>query len=209
MYQEFATILAAIITGAATITTAWVAHRLVRKAISIKRNPIVDDNAQSANVYAALQYLMDEMGSDRAYVLEFHNGGHYYSGRGQQKFSCTHEIAVEGISRECNNSQNHRVSNYHTYISELIEKNCFCFERVEEASDKAFGAVLSGAGVKSIYNVPIKTLNGKIIGILGVDYVKGYVKNKTMGFESMRDNFPEKSKSLMEGQARVVAGYLI
>ena len=209
MYQEFATILAAIITGAATITTAWLAHKLVRKAIGTKRNPIVDDTAQSANVYAALQYLMQEMGADRAYVLEFHNGGHYYSGRGQQKFSCTHEIASEGISRECNNSQNHRVSNYHTYISELIEKNSFCFKKVEDASDKALGAVLSGAGVKSIYNVPIKTLNGKIIGILGVDYVKGYVKNKTMGFEATRNNFHESSQQLMESQARVIAGYLI
>ena len=210
MYQEFATILGAIITGAATITSVWFAHSYVKRTLNTHRNPVADDAAQSANVYTALQHTLAEMGGDRAYVLEFHNGGHYYSGRGQQNFSCTHEIAVEGITRECDSSQDHRVSNYHTYISELIELKKFAYSNIEDATDKAFASVLSGAGVKSIYNVPIKTLNGKIIGILGVDYVRSPVQNNVIGFDSAKsEGFSDKAADLMKSQARVIAGYLI
>ena len=114
--MEVTTIIASIITALATIASVLIGKKCMnRKPVC----PVSEDTAHSANVYTALAYTMEEMGADRAYVLEFHNGGHYYSGRGQQKFSCTHEIAEEGISKECDQSQEHRVSNYHNYITIL------------------------------------------------------------------------------------------
>ena len=145
---------------AATLLSVWLGRKYLKK--KPPSDPVVEDTAQSANVYTALQYTMDETGADRTYVLEFHNGGKYFSGRGQQKFSCTHEIASRGISRECNNSQEHRVSNYHSYISELIEKEKFAYTNIEDMEDHAFSTLLNYAGVKSVFNVPIKTLNGQL-----------------------------------------------
>lgn len=194
-----ATIIAAIITAIGTLLSVWLGRMWVNK--KVKCDPVVKDTAQSANVYTALSYTIEEMKADRAYVLEFHNGGHYYSGRGQQKFSCTHEMANEGISRECNNSQEHRVSNYHSYIRELIEKSKFEYSNVNDIEDSAFISLLNRSGVKAIINVPIKTLNGKIIGILGVDYVKSTKKGK--------DKFNEKTFQFMKSQARIIAGYLV
>ena len=193
--MEITTIVAAFITALATIASVLIG----RKCITRKQLCLVsEDTAQSANVYTALAYTMEEMGADRAYVLEFHNGGHYYSGRGQQKFSCTHEIAEEGISKECDHSQEHRVSNYHNYITELINKKEFKYLNINDASDSSFLSLLKRSGVQSIYNVPIKTLNGKIIGILGVDFVK-----KNM------NNFSEKQAKLIDRQAKIIAGYLV
>ena len=60
--------------------------------------------------------------------------------------------------------------------------------------------MISRKGIQSIFNVPIKTLDGKIIGILGVDYVKG---------EIGEENSTEEGFAFMRRQARVVAGYLI
>ena len=176
--ELWVTIIGSLITGAATLASVWLARHYVRK----KRNPVVDDTAHSANVYTALKYTLGEMRADRAYVLEFHNGGHYYSGRGQQKYSCTHETVSEGISHECDISQEHRVSNHHTYISELVEKEKFAYIDISELADHAFLHLLKRSGVKSIYNVPIKTLNGKIIGILGVDFVKSQATKNRLGF---------------------------
>ena len=122
--DPWATIIGSLITGAATVVSVLVGRYYIKKG---RVDPVVEDTAQSANVYTALQYAMEATDADRVYVLQFHNGGNYYSGRGQQKFSCTHEIASEGISRECNNSQEHRVSNYHTYISELINNGKFSY----------------------------------------------------------------------------------
>ena len=35
-----------------------------------------------------------------------------------------------------------------------------------------FRELLAKKGVKSVYNFPIKNLQGKVVGIFGVDYVK-------------------------------------
>ena len=202
------TIVAAIISTVGTVLSVWLGHRYMKKK---KVDPVVEDVAQSANVYTALKYTMEEMGADRAYVLQFHNGGHYYSGRGQQKFSCTHEITAQGVTRECNNSQEHRVSQYHGYISELIQKEHFAYTHISEMEDHAFCHLLQATGVKSIYNVPIKTLNGKIIGILGLDYVKAQANKNKIGFAvGGRDKaFNEDTYKFMRAQGRIMAGYLL
>ena len=194
--EQWANLLGALITASATLFSVWLGHRYYKRR---RRDPVVDENAQNSNVYAALEFTMDKMRADRAYVLEFHNGGHYYSGRGQQKFSSTHEITRKGITHECTNSQEHRVSNFHSYITELIEKKKFTYLDLDKIRDHAFAGLLENAGVLSICNVPIKTLNGKIIGILGVDYVRAKPAGCLDGEEY----------STMRTQARVIAGYLV
>jgi len=194
--EQWTDLLGALITASATLFSVWLGHRFYKRR---RRDPVVDENTQASNVYAALEFTMDEMGADRAYVLEFHNGGHYYSGRGQQKFSCTHETTRKGITHECTNSQEHRVSNFHSYITELIENKKFAYLEMNEVPDHAFAGLLENAGVLSIFNVPIKTLNGKIIGILGVDYVRNRPSS----------GFSDEQANIMRGQSRVIAGYLV
>jgi len=106
----------------------------------------------------------------------------------------------EGISSECELSQNHRVSNYHHYINKMIREGAYFFQDVEEIEEQTFYQMIHRKGIKSIYNVPIKTLSGKIVGILGVDYVKG----KMPKAEDLN-----KTNTFMRRQARTIAGYLI
>lgn len=193
--MDYSVIISSVITAFATLISVWMSKKLMQKG----KDPVVEDTVKSTNVYTALDYTMNEMGGDRAYVLEFHNGSHYYSGRGQKKFSCTHEIVQEGISHQCNSSQEYRVSNYHGYITELVEKEYFSYRDCSDILDKNFQSVLMRSGTQSIFNVPIKTLNGKIIGILGVDYVKSKKPVK----KSTDTDF-----DFMEHQARIIAGYL-
>lgn len=188
-------IIASLISAAATFCSVLIGKKcLLKKSFC----PIKNDTERSANVYKALQYTMHTLEADRAYILEFHNGGHYYSGRGQQKFSCTHEIAAEGITRECIKSQEHRVSNYFNYINELISSKDFKYEDITKVKDSSFLTLLNRSGVQSIYNVPIKTLDGKIIGILGVDFVK----------EPMIQ-FTKQDTDFIKKQSKIIAGYLI
>ena len=201
-------VFASILSCVATLGAVFLRHKLVDK----KCDTIEVETKHNENVYTALNYTLEEMEGDRAYVLEFHNGIKYFSGRGQQKFSCSYEIVQEGISAECHNSQDHRVSNYHTYISELVEKENFQYTNIHDMEDHVFGGLLTQKGVKSIYNVPIKTLNGKIIGILGVDYVKARATKNIMGFgkgEKEGSKFDEETLQFMKRQARVIAGYLL
>tara|TARA_X000001036_G_scaffold300940_2_gene280035 strand:- start:11779 stop:12372 length:594 start_codon:yes stop_codon:yes gene_type:complete len=197
MIGDLMPVIAAVITALATLASVLLGQKFMRRK---EKDCIVRETAQNANVYAALQYLMEEMKGDRAYIMEFHNGDVYFSGRGQQKFSCTHEVVEEGISAECEFSQNHRVSNYHHYINQMINDGRYFFEDAAEVSDRTFHQMINKKGIKSIYNVPIKTLSGKIVGILGVDYVKGQIpKNDEIN----------NTHSFMKRQARTIAGYLI
>jgi predicted AAA+ superfamily ATPase len=199
-------IISALIGAAATIASVLISRR--SKAA---RDPILNETQNNENIYAALQFLLEEMCADRAYILQFHNGGYYVSGRSQQKFSCTHEIVQPGISRECLDSQNHIVSNFHTYISELTKDKKFAYTDCGDVPDHVFSSMMENKGVKSIYNVPITTLNNKVIGILGVDYVKDQASNNCIGFcpEERKNEFGEKTHEFMKRQSRVIAGYLI
>ena len=188
------TILAAVISSTATLASVWFGRRIMEGR---KRDAIIDETIQNANVYTALEFLMAESGADRAYVMEFHNGEHYFSGRGQQKFSCTYETVKNGISAEFKNSQNHRISNFHHYISELVNDGSFAYVQIEDIKDPAFKTLLKDKGVSSIFNVPLKTLNGKVIGVLGVDYVKS------------SHLFKDDMLTFMRRQARIVTGYLL
>ena len=192
--EGFYTVLAAVISASATLASVWIGRKIMDRN---KRDSIVHETIQNANVYTALEFLLEESGADRAYVMEFHNGDHYFSGRGQQKFSCTYETVKKGISSECHSSQNHRISNFHQYISTAVNEGVFALENIQDTEDVSFKGLLKDKGVQSIFNVPLKTLNGKVIGILGVDYVKG------------AKSFDEDTLQFMKRQARIVAGYLL
>jgi len=195
--EDIVTLLASVITALATLGSVW----LGRKYMSRKDKAcIVKETLQNTNVYTALNFLMGEMGADRAYVMEFHNGEHYFSGRGQQKFSCTYEIVGQGISVECEKSQNHRVSNYHLYVKELIENGYYAYSDIREIEDRSFSKMIQDKGVSAILNVPIKTLNGKIIGVLGLDYVKSIPP---------KDLDDETKLKFIKSQARTLGGYLV
>lgn len=198
--NESDTIIAATITALATIVSVFMGQYFMNRRKKISKDCLVRETAQNANVYTALDYIMGEMSADRAYIMEFHNGDSYFSGRGQQKYSCTHEVVEEGVSSECELSQNHRVSNYHHYISILVDEQKFAYQNIESIEDNAFHQMLKRKGVQSIYNVPIKTLNGKIIGILGLDYVKSEMTDNSLSDETF---------AFMKRQARLIAGYLI
>ena len=53
-----------VITALGGIAAAWFTIRQSRKN---KCDPIREDAAQSANVYAALEYTLGELGADRSY----------------------------------------------------------------------------------------------------------------------------------------------
>lgn len=214
MMIDWSTIIASVITALATISSVIFGHKVFKNRSkascdSTCRDPVIKDTLQSRNVYKALEFILTELCADRAYVIEFHNGNSYLSGRGQQKFSCTHEIVTEGTSRECIDMQEYKVSNYHSYISHLIDDGKFFSFNCEELNDHAFSSLLHSKGVKSILNVPIKTLNGNIIGILGVDYVKANIELKKIREKFGENDFELHLLKFVKSQARAIGGYLI
>ena len=194
METLFASVITAVATLGATFLSLWLRHKYETK--QKEKNILHEHSRRNQNVYTALDYVLNEFDTDRAYVFEFHNGEVYYSGGSQQKFSCTYEVVSEGISAEAMNVQSMRVSNFHYFIDELIKEGGFCCVDIEKIEDASFKNMLQDRGVESFYATPIKTLNGKIIGLLGIDFVKS----------SKTDCSPDLYN--LKQQARIIGGYL-
>ena len=88
---ELGYIFAALISAGVTIGSVWFKGKLKERKDKVFN---YDPNLHS-NVVTALEFMRRETEADRVYVLQFHNGEHYFSGRSQQKFSCTHEVVNE------------------------------------------------------------------------------------------------------------------
>jgi hypothetical protein len=187
-----------VLTGVVSAITAVVGMWVKIKYDEKKSKEFNYDPSSHTNVVSALNYVMNETQADRVYVMEFHNGEHYFSGRSQQKLSCTYEAVSEGISSECQKMQNIRTSNFHELVRCIASEQTFLCENTEEYNkDIMFKSFLEDKGVKSLFARPIKTLNGKILGIICLEYVK-----EKRAWSDEAEEFTKK-------QARIVSGYLI
>ena len=187
-----------VLTGLVSAATAVLGVWLKIKYDENKNKQLNYDPQLHGNVVTALEFILQETEADRSYVLEFHNGEHYFSGRSQQKLSCTYEIVSEGISVESQNIQNIRVSNFHGLVKSISQDQTFACRNVDQYDDDmSFRAFMQSKGVKSMFARPIKTLNGKIIGIIILEYVK----------EPRR--WSDDAEEFLKKQSRIISGYLI
>lgn len=138
-----------------------------------KKGELIDATSRNAEIINALKYLKEELNADRAYVFEFHNGSYFSSGNPMQKFTCSYEVVADGVSAECHNPGEYRMSNYNDYISQIIHERDYIITNIDNmTSDPLLKALLTKKGVQSLYNVPIRTFGGQTIGFIGLDYVK-------------------------------------
>ena len=61
----------------------------------------------------------------------------------------------------------------------------------------SFKAFLQGKGVQSMFARPVKTLNGKIIGVIILEYVKEPRK------------WSQEAEEFLNKQSKIISGYLI
>jgi len=186
--------LTGLISAATGIFGMWLKIKMDEK----KGKQLNYDPSMHGNVITALEFILSETEADRVSILEFHNGEHYFSGRSQQKFSCTYEAVSEGISVESSKLQNIRISNFHCLVKSIIKEETFICNDIDlYQDDLGFKSFLQGKGIQSFFARPVKTLNGKIIGVVCLEYVKSKRK------------WSEDVEQFTRKQARLVSGYLI
>ena len=208
--MDWSQIIVASISATATILSVilgkiWVTRRTKQKIC----DPIISDVEISTHIETCLELILSETGSDRAYVMQFHNGGYYRSGKSQQKFSCTHECCTLGTSKEHHRSQNHLISNFHNYIHLLVNNGEYYYTNAGDIKDESFKNLVLSKGVISLFNVPLKTLDGKVIGILGVDYVKKKADPIFLHCDQIEIRNREEMKDFLRSQGRIISAYLI
>jgi hypothetical protein len=144
-----------------------------------KPDMIAETLELSEKVTAKIDNIKEEFESDRVWVAQFHNGGHFYpTGKSMAKFSIIYETVDIGVSSVQNNFQNIPVNLFSKSINYLLEKNIIDISDFKDETIATHGLkyVAEESGCKSAYLFAIKNIENKFIGIMGVDYTKRKTK---------------------------------
>jgi hypothetical protein len=157
-------------------------------------DPVKKQAYLSEQVNDELAKILDYSGADRVYIFQFHNGISFYNGQHAQRFTCTYEIVSKGTSKEAGNLVNLQVSVFSWFITQTLEGN-MCYTDTKDIPDYTTRYTLHAQGIKSIKVLPI-IKNGKVIGLIGVDYVKSH--NETLGTKITTEWFSQEAETIAD-----------
>lgn len=162
-------LIAAFITG----VFGPVIVRLLINWFEKKKDPLSEAFAYGEKIQEKLEELREENNADRIYILQFHNGGYYYpTGKSIQKFSMFYEVVKEQRYAVRNTFQNIPVHLFSKSLKQLSEEEYIAISDYKDATVATFGLkyIAEESGNRSSYMFTIRNIDGKLIGVLGVDY---------------------------------------
>jgi len=165
-------IIAAFITGVLgpVIVLAIKRYHDVGKT---KPDMLAETLAVSKQVEVKLEEIIEEFKADRVWITQFHNGGNFYpTGKSIAKFSVVYEVVSINVPSIQSSYNNIPVSLFSRSMNHLLEHNLIAIADFTDVKTATFGLkyVAAELGCKSTYLFAIKTVDGKFIGILGLDY---------------------------------------
>ena len=171
-------IIVAFITGVlGPLLVLFIKNKLDKKAE--KPDMVLETLKVSELIMTKMEHIKEEFKSDRVWITQFHNGGNFYpTGKSMAKFSIMYEVVGPGISSVQTNFHNIPVNLFSRSINELLENDAIEIPDYKDNTVATFGLkyIAEDTGCKSGYLFSIKTLDGKFIGTLGLDYTKRKTK---------------------------------
>lgn len=151
----------------------------INKRLELKRlrkNDKLESEIKVCNVVnTKLDSLREEFNADRVWVMQFHNGGHYYpTGKSIQKFSMFYESVEPGCESIKLLFQNIPVSLFSPSANKILTDNVIAVPDFKDDQMPTYGLKYTAqeTGSKSTYIFGIRDINNKLIGMLGVDFTK-------------------------------------
>lgn len=169
--------LTVIVTALITAVVGPSIVEYIKSKLSKKKpvDPLKNALRVSDQITTKLEDLQDTCKADRVWILQFHNGGHFYpTGKSIQKFSMFYEILNPGVTSVQNNFQNIPVNLFSKLINAVYENETVCIPDYKDVTvaTHGFKYVADEIGAKSDYIFALKALDGKFVGILGISYTK-------------------------------------
>jgi hypothetical protein len=172
-----AEIVIAFITGVISPVTIL----LLKTKLSKKKKPDMVEEALKVSelVTNKIDDIREDIKADRVWVTQFHNGGHFYpTGKSITKFSVMYESVSVGASSMQQNFQNIPVHLFSKSMNRLVSADTIEIPDYKDETIATYGLryVAEETGCKSGYLFSIKTIEGKFIGVLGIDFTKRKTK---------------------------------
>ena len=126
-----------------------------------------------------IEHMREEFHADRVWVTQFHNGGNFYpTGKSMAKFSVMYETVNPGVGSIQTNFHNIPVNLFSKSINQLLVNDVIEISDFKDETIPTFGLkyIAEDTNCKSGYLFAIKTIDGKFIGTLGIDYTKRKTK---------------------------------
>jgi hypothetical protein len=163
----------AFITGVISpVTILYLKTKLTKK----EKSDMVEEALKvSELVTTKIEEIREDINADRVWITQFHNGGHFYpTGKSITKFSIIYETVNTGVSSIQNNFQNIPVNLFSKSMNRLVVADSIEIKDYKDDEIPTYGLkyVAEESGCKSGYLFAIKTLEGKFIGVMGIDYTK-------------------------------------
>jgi len=171
-------IIVAFITGVlGPILLLFIKNKLEKKAE--KPDMVLETLKVSELVMTKLDHIKEEYKGDRVWVAQFHNGGNFYpTGKSMAKFSIIYESVAPSVSSIQGNFHNIPVNLFSRSINQLLEHDTIEIPDFKDDTVATFGLkyIAEDTGCKSGYLFAIKCIEGRFIGMLGIDYTKRKTK---------------------------------
>ena len=147
----------------------WVKAKLAKKEEKISTvKEAIDLNEL---VDGQLDQLMEEIGSDRIWIGQFHNGGHFYpTGKSIQKFSIFYEKLTPNTSAIQHIFQQIPVSLFPKALSKLYKDGELAVPSYQTSETFDLDIFAKDYGTKSFYMIAIDDLDGHFIGVMGIAF---------------------------------------
>lgn len=171
-------IIVAFITGVlGPVLLLFIKNKLEKKPE--KPDMVLETLKVSELVMTKMESIKDQLKCDRVWVAQFHNGGNFYpTGKSMAKFSIIYESVGASVSSIQGNLHNIPVNLFSRSINQLLENDTIEIPDFKDETVATFGLkyIAEDTGCKSGYLFAIKCIEGRFIGMLGVDYIKRKTK---------------------------------
>jgi hypothetical protein len=169
------TVLVALITTViGPSVLEWVKSKIRKKEKEEeKQSPVVEAIDVNEIIDNQLDQIMVELGCDRIWISQFHNGGHFYpTGKSIQKFSIFYEKMTPDTQATQHTFQNIPVSLFPKAMSKLYKDGELAI--VNYGMDENYDLTIfqKQFNCKSFYMIAIDDLDEHFIGVLGLSFTE-------------------------------------
>lgn len=156
-------------------------------------------------IHFSLREIRRKYNVDRVYIIQYHNGGQFYTDSSMQKASITYERCSDGLERLSEKYQNILVSNFAWYNSKLLKGETFFNDVDEDVDDITMKSLFRSYGTSSHCGLPIYDRDKHLVAVLGFDWVFSEIDEHML----VDNQFSDEIKESMIQDANSLKTYLI
>jgi len=166
----------ALVSSLLTAVIGPLAVHIVKERLERKNKDILKESLQNNTLVSnKVEEIKEHTKADRVWIMQFHNGGTFYpTGKSIQKFSMFYETVSQDTTSIQLSFQNIPVSLFSKSINHLLEEDIVAIPDFKDKTINSYGLnhIAEENDCRSAYLFAIKTIEGKFVGTLGVEYTK-------------------------------------